>query len=328
MPKASLAEILSALRGGESFLVTSHPNPDGDAVGSTLCMCHLLRALGKQEIVCVNDDPVPRIYSWLPGGDQIVQTSALSSRVRASIVIVVDAASKIRAGRVGELVEPTAQWVMIDHHLDERPTGDLVFVDPTYSAVGEILIELFDEAGVALSREAATCAYVSIVTDTGGFRYANTTPRSHRIAARLLETGIDAAEISSRVFDLMSAPKFEMLRRVLDRTQRIAEGRVAYSMLTARDAQETSARGEDTDGLINFPRNIEGVEVGILFREVGPRTTKVSMRSRNTFNCAAFLEQLGGGGHAGAAGATLEMPLAEARRMVLERIRAALGDSA
>ena len=328
MPKASLAEIIAAVRGADSFLIMSHPNPDGDAVGSTLGVYHLLRALGKKEIVCMNDDPIPRIYSWLPGADVIVRSAERSSRVPASTVIVVDAGSRVRVGKAGDLVEPAAQWVMIDHHLDEHSTGDLAFIDPTYSAVGEIIVELFDEAGIELSREAATCAYVSIVTDTGGFRYVNTTPRSHRIAARLLETGVDAALISSRVFDVMSVSKFEMLRRVLERTQRIAEGRVAYSMLTARDARETAARGEDVDGLINFPRNIEGVEVGILFREVGPSTTKVSMRSRNAFNCAAFLEPLGGGGHAWAAGATLEMPLAEARRMVLEQVRTALGDPA
>jgi phosphoesterase RecJ-like protein len=327
MPKAGLAEILAAIRGADSFLVTSHAGPDGDAVGSMLGMHHLLRALGKSNTVCVNDDPVPRIYSWLPGADLIVQSASFSSPLPAAMVIAVDAGSKVRVGRAGELAGPAARWVMLDHHLDERSTGDLVFIDPTYSAVGEIVVELFDEAGVPLSIEAATCAYVSITTDTGGFRYANTTSRSHRIAARLVETGVNVAEISSRVFDVMSVPKFEMLRRVLDRTQRSTDGRVAYSMLTLRDMRDTSARNEDVDGLINFARNIEGVELGILFREAGPSTTKVSMRSRNTFNCGEFLGLLGGGGHAGAAGATLEIPLAEARRMVLERVRSALGAS-
>jgi bifunctional oligoribonuclease and PAP phosphatase NrnA len=328
MPKATLAQILAALRSAESFLITSHENPDGDAVGSMLCAYHLLRVLGKKSIICVNDDPVPRIYSWLPSAGLIVQSASLSSRMQVPVVIVVDAASKARIGRVAELVEPGAQWIMIDHHLDEHYSGDLAFVDPAYSAAGEILVELFDEAGLEMSREAATCAYVSIATDTGGFRYANTTPRSHRIAARLLEAGINAAAISSKVFDVMSGPKFEMLKRVVERTQRIVGGRIAYSTITSRDAEETAARGEDFDGLINLPRNIEGVEVGILFREAGPATTKVSMRSRDTFNCAAFLEQLGGGGHAGAAGATIEAPLAETRCMVLERLKAALGDLA
>ena len=223
MPRVGLAEIIAAVRGADSFLIMSHPNPDGDAVGSTLAMYYLLRALGKDEIVCINDDPVPRIYSWLPGADLIVRSAEQSSRVPASTVIVVDAGSRVRVGKAGDLAEPAAQWVMIDHHLDERSTGDLAFIDPTYSAVGEIIVELFDEAGLELSREAATCAYVSIVTDTGGFRYVNTTPRSHRIAARLLETGVDAALISSRVFDVMSVSKFEMLRRVLERTQRIGK---------------------------------------------------------------------------------------------------------
>ncbi len=325
MPKATLGEIVQEIREGDSFLLLSHAAPDGDAIGSMLCMYHLLRAIGKNDVTCLNDDTVPRIYSWLPGAELLQSSAAFSAPLPASHAIVVDAASKARVGAAGNLVEPNARWIAIDHHPDERSTMDLAFVDPAYSAVGEILVELFDEAQIPLSIEAATCAYVSITTDTGGFRYANTTARSHRIAARLIEAGVDAAEVSSRVFDMMSVAKFDIMKRVVERIQRIADGRVAYSMLTLKDLRETSAKSEDVDGLINFARNIEGVELGIMFRETGPLATKVSMRSRRSFNCGEFLEALGGGGHAGAAGATIEMSLTETRRMILERVRSALG---
>jgi phosphoesterase RecJ-like protein len=282
--------------------------------------------MGKETVLCVNDDPVPRLYQWLPGADQVHRSGRITSPLQVDVVLVLDGSRKARLGKAAELCIPTAKWIAIDHHLEEHPEGDLIFLDPTYSAVGEILYELFVLVGVPLSREAATCLYVSITTDTGGFRFGNTTPRSHRIAAALLEAGVDAADISGRVFDVISVPKSEMLRRTLDRVRRVANGRLAYSVLTAQDMEEAKAQTEDTDGLVNFARNIEGVDVGILFRELGPNRTKVSMRSRNRFNCARFLEPLGGGGHAAAAGVVLDMPLDEACTRVVEQARSALGD--
>lgn len=326
MSRNDLAGIVGELRAARSALITSHANPDGDAVGAMLVLYHALRAVGKEPIVCVNDDPVPRIYQWLPGADAIRLSSALTSPPAVDVCVIVDAARKTRIGKAVEWIAPNATLIVIDHHLEERPDGDLVFLDATYSAVGEMLVELFDAAGAPLQGEAALCAYVSIITDTGGFRYANTTPRTHRITASLLERGIDVAAVSSRVFDVMPIPKYEMLRRVLDRIKREANGRVAYATISAADMQAAGARSEDTDGIVNFPRNLEGVELGILFREIDPETTKVSMRSRNTFNCARFLEQYGGGGHAAAAGATLKLPLDEACRVVLAGVRAVLGE--
>jgi phosphoesterase RecJ-like protein len=328
MPKADLHAILAELRRAGSFLITSHTNPDGDAVGSTLAAYHLLRAMGKEAVRCVNDDPVPRLYQWLPGADQVQRSDRIAGPVQVDVILAVDGARKARLGKAAELCVPTARSIAIDHHLEEHPEGDLVFIDPTYSAVGEILYELFVLAGAPLSREAATCLYVSITTDTGGFRFTNTTPRSHRIAAALLEAGVDAADVSARVFDVMSVPKSEMLRRALDRMRRAANGRLAYSILTAQDMEEAKAQTEDTDGLVNFARNIEGVDVGILFRELGPNRTKVSMRARNPFNCARFLEPLGGGGHSAAAGVVLDMPLDEACARVVEQARSALGEHA
>lgn len=322
MAKTDLAGILAELRAADSFVVSSHPNPDGDAVGSMLALYHLLRALGKQNITCVNDDPVPRVYEWLPGAEQIALSAAPAAP--SEVAVILDVASKERLGEAAQWIAPEAKLIVIDHHIEDDPCGDFVFIDAGRSAVGEIILDLFLEAGVPISREAAECLYVSIATDTGGFRYANTTARTHRAAALLLEAGVDAAGISSRVFDTMSMPKFELLGRVVERMQRDVGGRLAYASLTLRDMDEAGATHEDLDGLVNFARNIEGVSVGILFREIDAQTTKVSVRSQcqgEGFNCATFLQQFGGGGHAGAAGATLDMPLDAARSRVLERIR-------
>ncbi len=323
-PNHDLAEMAAALRAADRIAVTSHTNPDGDAVGSMLAVYHLLRAMGKSTITLVNEHPVPRIYQWLPGAELVRTSASMQGDLDADLVVIVDAATTVRIGTVADRIPQGAKLMVFDHHIEERSSGHWTFLDSGRSSVGEILFDLFAAASVPISADAAVCLYVSIATDTGGFRYSNTSPRSHRMAAALIECGIDIGDVSARVFETMSPAKSELLKRVLERMRREADGRLAYTMLTLKDMREASARGEDVDGLINFARNIEGVEVGILFRESDPQTTKVSFRSRPPFNCAEFLEPLGGGGHAAAAGVTLPMPLAAVRKLVLDRVHEVL----
>lgn len=319
MVKASLAVILETLRAADSFWIMSHANPDGDAIGSMLAMEALLRNLGKSRVTCVSDEPVPKRYEWLKGAERIAKSEHVQGEVDCAVIL--DVCRHDRLGASKALLERASKIVVIDHHLDEWPQGDLVFIDPTYGAVGEIVADLFAVAGVRVTVEMAEAAYVAVVTDTGGFRYANTTPRCHRIAADLIEAGVDVAEISTQVFDGISAPKFELLRRTLGRMQVEMGGRLAYTMMTLKDIEQTGASADDSDGLVNYARDIDGVQAGMLFREAKPDVTKVSMRSRPSINSAQFLAQFGGGGHAGAAGATLEMPLVNATRKVVEAAR-------
>ncbi len=322
---ADLAGIAAELRAAESFLVTSHSNPDGDAIGSILATYHFLRALGKTAITCVSSDPVPRVYQWLPGASNIVGPGV--ELPPFEVAVVVDVARRDRFDDVAKRIGPEVKVIVIDHHIEERPCGHVNFVDPSYAAVGEILVELFAEAGVPIPREAAVCAYVAQVTDTGGYRFSNTNARSHRIAAMLVEAGVDVSGISHRVFDVISVPKVKLLERVLAHRGFSAGGRVAWSELTVKDMTNVGATGEDLDGLANYLRNIEGVEVGILFQEIDAQSTKVSLRSQAGFNCADFLQQFGGGGHPAAAGGTLDMPLCQTRALVLERLSVVLDGS-
>lgn len=326
MKPISLHEIVEALREGEAFLVAAHTNPDGDAVGSMLAMAGLLRGLGKTNIHCISPDPVPYLYQWLPGAEDILDMTPPPPHF--DTLVIVDVSQQLRIGKVAELIRPDTRTIIVDHHLETAPFGDVGFIDPSYAACGEIIVELFNVAGVALSQDSAECAYVAQSTDTGGFRYGNTNARSHRIAAQLLECGIDVFDISSRVFDTMRNAKFHLLRRVLDRMHFDADGRIAYSFVTARDLAELDARTQDIDGLINFIRNVEGVQVGALFYEIEGNKTKVSLRSRGAFNSAHALQPFGGGGHHGAAGAVVELPLQDTKSNVLEHLRVTLGDSA
>ncbi len=323
--KTSLAHILRQLRQADSFLITSHINPDGDAIGSVAAMGHLLQALGKTDIECVLSDPVTPLYSTLPGTDRIRQS--LDTARAFDLAIILDVAQWERVGDAARYIAPAAKTIILDHHLEAHPAGDMTFIDTSYAATGEIIVELFLEAGIPFSREAAECAYVAQVTDTGGYRFSNTSARSHRLAAVLVETGIDVAGINQRLYDVISEPRIELLKRVLERRAYCHDHRVASSYLESTDLIETGASGSDMEGLVNYMRNIEGVQIGILFREVDEQTSKVSFRSCEKFNSASFLRAFGGGGHAAAAGATLNMPLKQARHDVMDCLRKTLEDA-
>jgi len=319
-----LPELVEELRQRESFLITSHVNPDGDAIGSILALQQLLHGLGKQKVICALADPVPVVYRTLKGGDKIIDCSGEAPEFDTAIIV--DASSRERTGCVGDWIGTDKRVIVVDHHLVDEPEGAVGFIDASYAAVGEIIAELFELAGVPLTREAAHCAYVAQITDTAAYRFSNTNVRSHHIAAKLLATGLDVATISRDVLDIMPVSKVQLLRHILDRMVLRGDGRIAASYLTEADFSAAKGSKEDLTGLVNYAGNIEGVLVGLLFNAVEPSLTKVSMRARPPFNAAAFLGQFGGGGHAAAAGATFEAPLEEVQPMLLDRLEAALAE--
>ena len=325
MIRLELSTLLEELKTSGTFMVTSHVSPDGDAVGSVLALKFLLESLGKT-VLCVLADPVPAIYANLPGASTILSPD--SEIPDFDVAIIVDVARLNRIGDVADLITEDERVVVIDHHLEEHPEGDFGFIDATYAATGEIMVDLFSAAGVPISPEAAHCAYVAQITDTGGYRYSNTSARSHRIAALLHEVHIDHAEICSDVFDMFSRPKILLMKTVLDRMELSCEGRVATSYVTQEDIDEVGGKKEDLNGLVNYLRNIDGVVVGILFTGVDAGTTKASVRSSHAFNAATFLKEYGGGGHAAAAGVTIDAPLPEARQRLLDGLCSLLGNGA
>jgi len=322
MIRVDLPALVEELKAARSFLITSHVSPDGDAVGSMLALKGLLQALGKTEITCALADPVPAIYADLPGAKSIAGPGIETPKY--DLAIIVDVARLNRTGGIATWIGEQQKVAVIDHHLEEHPEATLGFVDASYAATGEIIVDLFDAAGAELTPDAAHCAYVAQITDTGGYRYSNTNARSHRIAARLHEVAIDHAAICSDVFDMFSRPKILLMKTVLDRMELSCGGRVATSYVNQEDIDEVGGKKEDLNGLVNYLRNIDGVVVGILFTGVDATTTKASVRSARTFNAAAFLKEFGGGGHAAAAGVTLDLDVDTARQRLLDRLEALL----
>lgn len=325
MRRLSREEVLEEFRQAESFVLTSHTSPDGDAVGSLLGAWHLLRAMGKTNAVCVLADPVPEMYGFLDGASKILPCDADSLPGEFDLAVLVDAGVPERAGDAERVLLGGRRLLILDHHLEDGPPGSMGFIENEYAATGEIVAELFELAELTPSVEAATCLYVAQATDTGGYRFSNTNARTHRIAAALHEAGVDTADVCNRVFDTMPRPQVELLRRVLGRVRFACGGRVAHTYVTKQDMDEAGARLEDLNNLVNYARNIEGVEVGVLFRDDGPDAARVSMRVRGDFDAAAFLREFGGGGHKAAAGATVRRPLAETQQAVLDRIETILG---
>lgn len=319
MNRISYADAVRTLRDAESVLITTHAGPDGDAIGSALGVYHLLRAMGKERVTLASHDPVPRMYRWLHGADRFVLPPDITGEY--ALGVIVDVAQFDRCGDVEPHLRNCAEVLVLDHHLEENPCGDMHVIETGFASASEVIFELYWEAGVELTREAAECLYVGLATDTGGFRHSNTNADAHRRASVLLEAGVDAHDVSNRVFETYSKAKLALLEKTLERLTVTAEGRVAHTYLTQRDMNETHAAQEDIEGLVNFARNLEGVEVGILFREVEDgKKIKVSVRSGDGFNAAACLQPLGGGGHKGAAGLTLEKPLDIAKEEVLHAV--------
>lgn len=311
----SLEEAVATLRTGTRFYIVSHVNPDGDAIGSMLALRLLLRHFGITEIVCALDGAVPAIYKDLPGADTIVNAATVPAEY--DIAVLVDCGCLSRVGDLAEHIPFGKRILIFDHHQEDGEPGASGIVDTRYAATGELIAELYKAAGAPWTEESAACLYAAVATDTGCFRFSNTTSRSHHLAAELMEAGIDIGLLNKKFFSDVSRMKFELMRLALSHVEFHFGGAVALSRLTGEDLREAGAQREDAENLINIWQAVDSVRVAILLKSFEPDKVHVSFRSDATFDSAAFLRRFGGGGHAPAAGATLEMPLEDARESIL-----------
>ncbi|MGC8738777.1 MAG: 30S ribosome-binding factor RbfA [Candidatus Hydrogenedens sp.] len=319
--KLDLSTVIEEIKSSDRIMITTHERPDGDALGSLIGLWYWLESQGKSQIIPLIEKPVPKMYSFLPRANKIYHLEDEKlPRIDVDTVIIVDVASLERIGGVSEKVQAKHKVLVIDHHETLENNGLMGFADPSYAACGEIIAELFINTETPFTEESATCLYVAQATDTGGYRFSNTNARSHRIASSLMEAKFDLEEINAKIFDTISIPQFELLKRMLSRTKLEVQGKVSYSYLTQKDFQQIGATIEDCHNLVNTLRDIEGVSIGILFTEVNSEKIKISIRSRKHFHAGEFLTKYGGGGHRCAAGGTLNLPLEKAIEEILQAI--------
>jgi phosphoesterase RecJ-like protein len=316
--RSKLDEIGRVLREHERFAVLSHIRPDGDALGSQLALALSLQQLGKKVRVW-NEDGMLEKYSFLPRADLLTKPPHPGEDV--DVAIALDTAIQNRLGTAFAAVRSTGIWINIDHHLSNPGYGDLVYIDPTAPATGQIIFDLIKNQGFPFNREIAENLYAAISTDTGSFQYPQTSARTFEIAAELVCTGINVGRLSQQLYENYPRRRVELLRELL-RTMRFKRGgRVASFSLTLKTAAELQVLPEDNEGLIDHLRAIRGVIVAVFFEELADGKVRVSMRSKSdAVDVCAICQKFGGGGHTLAAGARVRGTLAEVEKNVLEEI--------
>jgi phosphoesterase RecJ-like protein len=319
--ESDLWKIIEALKGVRSVAILSHVNPEGDTLGSALG-CHLtLKAMGK-DVATFNPDPIPKNLRDLPEVEEVICANRLPRPFEG--YLVVDAAD---SRRVGGLLNglPTGSLVMnIDHHPTNARFGTYNWVDPEASSTGEMIHHLFKVMEVPLSPEAATNLYVAILTDTGSFQFANTTPRALRAAAELIEAGVVPQAVTEMLFGRRDLAEFHLLGALLTRMQVSPDGAFAWMEVTDAMLKDQGLDMDALEGFINYPRSLRGIEVALLFKEVAGNGVKVSLRSRGKVDVAKIALAFQGGGHKNAAGCTVLGSMADVRERVLAALQRAL----
>ena len=305
---ADLIAVADAVRGHDRFLVTTHENPDGDALGSLLAMTLALEQLGKDGVMYLSGViPFPHEYAFMQL-DAVRRTPPEDAAER--VVLALDCANERRLGPDPGLLKRAPLVVDVDHHHDNSRFGDVNLVVPAASSTGEILRDLFEELGVPLTPDIAEALYIALVTDTGRFQYANTTPKALRLAAELVEAGADVHRVFRDVYENVAFAKIKLLARALAKARVVEGGRIIVSDLERSDFAAAGAEEPFAEGIIDFLRAVEGTELVALIREPptqnGP-TRRVSLRTRaEGIDVSAIARKSGGGGHRQAAGFSSE----------------------
>jgi bifunctional oligoribonuclease and PAP phosphatase NrnA len=327
--REALRAIADAIRERNRFLLVTHENPDGDALGSILAAKLALDQLGKDTVMYLAGDvPLPNEYEFMDLGELVRR---LPEDVSERAVIALDYANERRLGPDFSFLGRVPLVVDIDHHHDNSRFGDLQLVIGDASSTGEILSDLFDELGVQVTPPIAEALYIALVTDTGRFQYQNTTPKTLRLAADLVEAGADVHRVFQGVYESVAFAKLKLLARALDRARVYEGGRLIVSVLLKADFEEVGAEEPFAEGIIDYLRAVEGVDMVALIREpptqYGP-TRRVSLRTTaEDIDVSAIARKSSGGGHRQAAGFSSESPVEEivefVRREYLAQTRTA-----
>jgi len=312
-----LAQVLQEIQQRRRFLVTSHARPDGDAIGSTLALAHILRKMGKSAEIVLGD-PVPLLYHPLPGSETIVHSSQVNGDYDAVIILECDSVQRTRLRGLENLF-----LINIDHHASSRPFANINWIDPSAVATAELIFRLAQAAQVKITPEIATCLYTAVLTDTGAFCYAPTNACTFELAKFLVEHGADPGKIAQSVYFSSPMSKMCLLGAALSRLER--DGAITWMSVTRHDMERFGALDEDCEGLVNYALGIAGVEVAIFFREVAHERIRVSIRSKGAVNVAEIAQKFGGGGHECAGGFSTEGPVKEAASRVLAELRGKIG---
>ena len=318
MSADSVAAICEAMLQRRRFVITSHARPDGDAIGSQVAMALALRALGK-DVHMVSADPAPPQFQSFPGVAEIQVTQRVEDGFDAAIVM--ECGDLSRTG-----IDGLEKYfvINIDHHPGNKRYGALNWFDPGAAACGEMVFDVIEALGVALTPDIATHIYIAVLTDTGGFHYSHITPRTFEICRRCTEAGAQPQSIARAVYDSSTIGRLRLMGAVLHNLEFESDGRTVLAALTLELLRQTGATHEDADGLINIPLTVKDIQAVAFFKEIAPESFRISLRSKGSVDVNRVANAFGGGGHKNAAGCTVNGPYAELRRKIVAELNRAL----
>lgn len=313
----SLAELCAFLKERDNYVILCHASPDGDTLGSAYALKRGLERLGKNAgVICC--DEIPKKY------DYFIDDS--DSSFAPETVVAVDVADIKLLGDIYAQFEGRID-LNIDHHVSNTRYAKRLYLDANAAATAECIYEILDELGVEFDGAMANALYTGMSTDTGCFKYSNVTVRTHEIAARLYEIGVDAAEINRKMFDTKSRSRLELEMMVLNGAEFHFDDRCMILSVTLEMQQKTGCSGSELEGVAAISRTVEGVLAGVSIKQVEENKFKVSLRTYPPLDASAICKSLGGGGHVAAAGCTLEGDLESAKKKILAAVKQALEEN-
>lgn len=310
-----LKGIAGVIESNDNFAILPHVSADGDSIGSSLGLLLMLRKLGKKATVLLEEEPA-EVFKFMPEFSNL-KIYDESIGYTFDCVIALDTGDLKRLGNRLSVFESCAETANIDHHPTNTAFAKYNYTDAGASAVAEIMWDLSKLVGVEMDADIAACLYTSIMTDTGGFRYSNTSAKTHEIAAEMIKLGVKIDKISSSVFESNTVSRLKLVGLVLNTLEMYFDNRLALISVTREMLEKASATDEDAEGLVNYAKGIMGAEVGILIKEAKDGV-RVNYRSKEYVDVAQIASTLGGGGHVRAAGCTLEMGINEAKAKILD----------
>jgi phosphoesterase RecJ-like protein len=309
----ALNAILQEIGRRDRFVLTSHARPDGDAIGSVLACCEILKKMGKHAEVVLNG-PVPHIYRPLPFANTVIDAQSVNGHYQAAILLECDSVKRTNLQGLEEQF-----LINIDHHVSGKPFAHLNWIDPNACATAEMIYRLGRAAGVPICSDVATCLYTAVLTDTGAFCFVGTCERTFALAQELVRAGANPARIAQSVYFAYPISKMRLLGAALSGLHR--DGDLAWMAVNREQMERCGALDEDCEGLVNYALGIDGIEVAVFFRELADHRWRVSLRSKGAVDVSHVAARFGGGGHFCASGCALEGPVSVAAERVLAQLR-------
>jgi phosphoesterase RecJ-like protein len=318
-------EIKSFIDESKTFVLTTHINPDGDAIGSEIGMYHYLKSLSK-EVHVINSDIIPESYHFLDKECEIIQKyEPFHDEIidKCDVIIVLDISTTERLGRLGEkIVGSKAVKICIDHHASNNFRYNIAVIEQTASATGELVYFFLKEVGADITYEIAQSLYVAIMSDTGSFRFSNSSSTAHYVASELINYGINNRSIYEYVYENNPPRKVHLFAKTLATLDIVHNGMIASLELTQKMLKYTKTTKEDAEGFVDYLNTIKGVKLSLLFYEVNENTTKVSLRSKGEVDVDKLAGEFGGGGHKHSAGIFYHAgKLKDVKKMIINRAK-------